>query len=66
LYVYEIVQETFIQVRNRINLLIIILLSGDTGAVPIEEWNKTFGKVDINSASSVQRTLDGGYILPDQ
>ncbi|HWR26606.1 MAG TPA: hypothetical protein VN316_01890 [candidate division Zixibacteria bacterium] len=49
-----------------ITLLIIILLSGDTGAVPIEEWNKTFGRADINSASSVQQTLDGGYILAGQ
>lgn len=34
-----------------------------TGVSPDERWNKTFGGIFMDSASSVQQTTDGGYIL---
>lgn len=34
-----------------------------TGVSPDERWNKTFGGLFMDSASSVQQTTDGGYIL---
>ncbi len=40
-----------------------ILLTLCAGAVPVEEWNKTFRNGDYNWAWSVQQTTDGGYIL---
>ncbi len=44
-------------------ILEIILLPGDAGAVPVEEWNRTFGGARSDIAHSVKPTSDGGYIL---
>lgn len=46
-----------------ITALSIILTVGNVGAVPVEEWNRTFGGTDNDYAHSVLQTSDGGYIL---
>ncbi len=44
--------------------LVLLLLVSSTDAVLFEEWNRTFGENGENEvASSVQQTLDGGYII---
>jgi hypothetical protein len=43
--------------------LLAILLAGSAGAVPSEEWNRTFTGAGNAIANSVQKTGDGGYIL---
>lgn len=46
-----------------ITLLALFLLAGSAGAVPSEEWNKTFGGTGFDYANSIQQTSDGGYVL---
>jgi hypothetical protein len=46
-----------------ITVLAILLFADSVGAVPVEEWNKTFGGNGNEGAKSVQQTADGGYIL---
>jgi hypothetical protein len=46
-----------------ITLLAILLLAGGVGAIPIEEWNKTYGGTGNSGVRSVHQTSDGGYIL---
>ncbi|MCX9076172.1 MAG: hypothetical protein OIN88_16225, partial [Candidatus Methanoperedens sp.] len=46
-----------------ITVLVFLLLADGAGAVPVEEWNKTFGGTGNEGARSVQQTSDGGYIL---
>lgn len=41
-------------------ILALLLMVGSVGAIPVEEWNKTFG---IGEVKSMQQTSDGGYIL---
>ena len=44
-------------------LMALLLLAGGTGAVPQEEWNRTFGGAYFDEAYSVQKVPDGGYII---
>lgn len=43
--------------------MLVLLLANGTGAVPVEQWNKTFGETVSDIAYSVQQTSDGGYVL---
>ncbi|VVB94757.1 Uncharacterised protein [uncultured archaeon] len=43
--------------------IIFLLLSFGAGAVPVEEWNKTFGGNYLDGAKYVQQTSDGGFII---
>ncbi len=42
---------------------IMLLSFGVAAAVPVEEWNKTFGGPFDDHAFTVQETVDGGYII---
>ena len=44
-------------------MLMIILFSSNVSAVPLEEWNKTYGGNEWENAYSVKQTLDGGFIF---
>jgi len=44
-------------------MMSLFLLAGSAGAVPSEEWNRTFTGAGNAIANSVQQTGDGGYIL---
>lgn len=55
--------EHLLGIITGITLLIFLLVSGSAGAVPAEEWNRTFGGANYEQAYSVQQTADGGYIL---
>ncbi len=46
-----------------ITMMSLFLLAGSAGAVPSEEWNRTFTGAGNAIANSVQQTEDGGYIL---
>lgn len=42
--------------------LSIVILSGAAGAVPLEEWNRTYGDTGEDVLSDLRQTMDGGYI----
>lgn len=44
-------------------ILSLLLLALGTDAVPVEEWNKSFGGTKSDAANSIWETSDGGYIL---
>ncbi len=46
-----------------VTLIILSIFAGGAGAVPAEEWNKTFGGMGENHAVYAGQTQDGGYIL---
>lgn len=43
--------------------IILVSLIGTSSAVPVEEWNKTYGGASSDAISSIQKTSDGGYIM---
>lgn len=52
--------------NNYIYVLIalsIVILAGAAGAVPLEEWNRTYGDTGEDFLSDLQQTADGGYII---
>ncbi|TFH41514.1 MAG: hypothetical protein E4G94_07830 [ANME-2 cluster archaeon] len=46
-----------------IAMIALSMITGNAGAVPVEEWNRTFRGAGNASAHSVLQTADGGYIL---
>ena len=44
-------------------MLMIIIFSSNASAVPLEEWNKTYGGNQREIAYSVKQTSDGGFIF---
>lgn len=52
----------FLRIAFGITILVLVM-TAETGAVPYEEWNRTFGRASEDIAKEVQQTSDSGYVL---
>ena len=50
-------------ILGSIALITLLLLAGVSGAVPSEEWRRTYGGEGYDFGCFVQQTSDGGYII---
>ncbi|KKH91992.1 hypothetical protein EO95_15425 [Methanosarcina sp. 1.H.T.1A.1] len=46
-----------------LSLLLLAGSASSAGAIPAEQWNRTFGNIEYDCGNSVRQTQDGGYIL---
>lgn len=55
--------ERFLFICCFLSLLLIVGSASSAVAVPVEEWNRTFGNIEFDCGHSAHQTQDGGYIL---
>lgn len=53
----------YLKIAIGVIALTILFLVSDSGAIPSEQWNKTFGGPENDGAAFIQYTLDGGYLI---
>lgn len=44
-------------------LLLIVGSTSSAGAIPAEQWNRTFGNIEFDCGYSAWQTQDGGYVV---